>query len=458
MKILLTVHQFVPDWSAGTEVLTFSVAKELLSRGHNVVVFTGFPSVQNPTDAEQLDCYEIEGILVYRYHHARLPSAEQAAVTEIEYDNHTATRLFRDIVQQIQPDIIHFFHFARLGAGLIDVAIQQDILTYFTPTDFWTICPTAQLLLTDSTMCKGPSFAGGNCVKHIAILTRGAKAEKYMPMIPTPVADGMAILAKNFFGNFHPLALEVGAMVNRRSLNVARINKLQAIFSPTKLMTDSLTNNGVRANLIRSSAFGIDVSGYEHTKVRTDVAHTIGFIGTLSSYKGCHILIQAFNQLNLPSLKLKIYGNPEHFPNYSTDLHSLAADNEAIEFCGTFPNHQIADVLSELDVLVVPSLWYENTPLVVYSALAAHCPVIASDFPGMSEVVVHEENGLVFPAGDSYALAEQLRMLANTPDLLPRLSLGCKPPKSSSEYVDELESTYQTDLSSQKSRSLAIDL
>jgi glycosyltransferase involved in cell wall biosynthesis len=187
------------------------------------------------------------------------------------------------------------------------------------------------------------------------------------------------------------------------------------------------------------------------------VAHTIGFIGTLSSYKGCHILIQAFNQLNLPSLKLKIYGNPEHFPNYSADLHSLAADNEAIEFCGTFPNHQIADVLSELDVLVVPSLWYENTPLVVYSALAAHCPVIASDFPGMSEVVAHEENGLVFPAGDSYALAEQLRMLANTPDLLPRLSLGCKPPKSSSEYVDELESTYQTDLSSQKSRSLAID-
>ena len=82
----------------------------------------------------------------------------------------------------------------------------------------------------------------------------------------------------------------------------------------------------------------------------------------------------------------------------------------------------------------------------VYSALAAHCPVIASDFPGMSEVVLHEQNGLVFPAGDSSALAEQLRLLATTADLLPRLSANCKPPKSIAQYADELEAVYQQDL------------
>jgi glycosyltransferase involved in cell wall biosynthesis len=295
-------------------------------------------------------------------------------------------------------------------------------------------------------MCKGPSFAGGNCVKHIAILTRGAKAKKYMPMIPTPVAGCLAVLAKNFFSRCHPLALEVGAMVNRKNLNVARVNKLQALFSPSKLMTDTLVDNGIRADLIRPSAFGIDVSGYEHSQPRTTALRTIGFIGTLSSYKGCHILIQAFKQLNLPNLQLKIYGNPDHYPKYMDELHALAADNSAIEFSGTFPNYEIANILADLDVLVVPSLWYENTPLVVYSALAAHCPVIASDFPGMSEVVLHEQNGLVFLAGDSDVLAEQLRSLANNPDLLPRLSSSCKPPKSSAEYVDELEAVYQADL------------
>ncbi len=446
MKILLTVHQFVPDWSAGTEILTFSVAKELLSRGHKVVVFTAFPSEQNVADDGKLDRYEIDGVAVYRYYHAKLPTLEQPTVTEIKYDNQYAARLFDNILQEVQPDIIHFFHFARLGTGLIDVATNRGILAYFTPTDFWTICPTAQLLLTDGSMCKGPSFAGGNCVKHIAMLTSGSKAKKYMPLIPTPVADGMAILAKKFFGKFHPLVLEVGAMVNRHTLNVTRVNKLQALFSPSQLMTDNLTHNGIRTDLIRSCAFGIDVSAYEHSQARTDVMRTIGFIGTLSSYKGCHVLIQAFKQLNLPSVQLKIYGNPAHFPDYSAELHRLAADNDAIEFCGTFPNDQIAVVLGKLDVLVVPSLWYENTPLVVYSALAAHCPVLASDFPGMSEVVLHEQNGLVFPAGDIDVLTEQLRLLASSPDLLARLSAGCKPPKSIVDYVNELEATYQADL------------
>lgn len=446
MKILLTVHQFVPDWSAGTEILTFSTAKELLRRGHEVIVLTGFPAQQNLADDERLDRYEIDGVSVYRYHHTMLPSIEQAAVTEIEYDNHLATRLFNDIVEQEQPDIIHFFHFARLGSGLCDVTTHRSILAYFTPTDFWTICPTNQLLLTNGSMCKGPSFASGNCIKHIAMLTRGPKAEKYMPMIPTVVADGIALMAKNFFAKRHPLALEMGAMVNRRSVNVARVNKLQGIFSPSQLMTDTLVNNGVHAELIRSSAFGIDMAGYEHSQLRTASVRTIGFIGTLSFPKGCHVLINAFKQLNLANLRLKIYGNPAYFPDYAVELNTLAADNTAIEFCGTFPNQQIVEVLSELDVLVVPSLWYENTPLVVYSSLAAHCPVIASDFPGMSEVVHHEQNGLVFPAGDSNALAEQLRLLATSPDLLAKLSANCKPPKSIAEYVNELEATYQADL------------
>jgi glycosyltransferase involved in cell wall biosynthesis len=49
-----------------------------------------------------------------------------------------------------------------------------------------------------------------------------------------------------------------------------------------------------------------------------------------------------------------------------------------------------------LDVLVVPSIWYENTPLVIYSAQAAGCPVIASNLGGIAEVKHHEDNGLLF--------------------------------------------------------------
>lgn len=85
----------------------------------------------------------------------------------------------------------------------------------------------------------------------------------------------------------------------------------------------------------------------------------------------------------------------------------------------------------------------------MYSAFAAHCPVVASDFPGMTEVVLHQQNGLVFPAGDINALAEQLRLLASTPDLLTRLSANCKPPKLISDYVTELETVYHANLPSE---------
>lgn len=443
MKILLTVHQFVPDYLSGTEVLTFSVAKELLRRGHKVFVLTGFPARKQMPDEMRFDSYEIEGIHVYRYHHAVQPLADQMVVTEIEYNNQLAARYFASILQDVRPDLVHFFHLSRLGAGLVDVAISRRVPAYFTPTDFWAVCPTSQLLLDDGSMCDGPSIAGGNCVKHVAELNRGGFVKKYIHLIPTPVADMAAMLAKSFLGSIYPLAREVAAMARRRPFNISRLNALEMIFSPTRLMTDTLIRNGVHSELIQQSAYGIDISGYEnHVRQRDGMARTIGFIGTLYPHKGCHILIQAFKRLNIPNVRLKIYGNTSEFPEVFAKLKALAGGVDAIEFCGTFPNMQIAAVLSELDVLVVPSLWYENTPLVVYSAFAAKCPVVASDFPGMSEVVRNQENGLVFPPGDINALYDRLRLLACTPGLLTQLSAGCKPPKTTPEYVDELETAY----------------
>ena len=208
-------------------------------------------------------------------------------------------------------------------------------------------------------------------------------------------------------------------------------------------MTEILVRHGVNARRIRQSAYGIDTSRYQAKPRRgRGIARTFGFIGTLSPHKGCHVLIQAFKRLNVPGARLRIYGNVDQFPHYVTRLRHLAGGVGAIEFRGTFPEDRIADVLDECDALVVPSLWYENTPLVVYSALAAQCPVVGSDFPGISEVVRQNENGLLFSAGDVDDLYGKLELLTSNPGLLDRLQAGCKPPKSISEYVDELEGAY----------------
>jgi glycosyltransferase involved in cell wall biosynthesis len=124
-------------------------------------------------------------------------------------------------------------------------------------------------------------------------------------------------------------------------------------------------------------------------------------------------------------------------------LKDLAADDSRITFCGTFPNSSIGEILSGIDVLVVPSIWYENTPLVIYSAMAASCPVIASDLGGMSEVVHHNINGLLVEPGDPSALAAALQQLSCDREMLTRLASGCKRPKSIREYVAELLEVYE---------------
>ena len=139
---------------------------------------------------------------------------------------------------------------------------------------------------------------------------------------------------------------------------------------------------------------------------------------------------------------VQIFGDPGVYPDYAKGLVDRAAADTRIRFCGTFPNNRIGEVLSTFDVLVVPSLWYENTPLVIYSSQAAGCPVLASDLGGMSEVIREGVDGLLFPPGDSAALATHLERLWHDRNLVAALADNALSPKSISAYVDELAATY----------------
>lgn len=457
MRFLLTVHQFFPNYFSGTEVLTYSVAKELLRRGHTVAVLTGFPARTQMADAERFDEYDLEGVHVYRFHHAYVPMGEQNVTTEIEYDNHLAAQYFALILQQFKPDIVHFFHLSRLGAGLIDAVVAAGIPAYATPTDFYTICPTSQLLLHGGNVCGGPSPHAGNCVKHVAELTRGPKARMITRFVPDWVADTAVKLTADGTLPPYPLHLEVAAMHRRKNTMITRMNWLNGIVAPTNLMTRVLTSNGVDPNLILNANYGIDVGGYDAQPAERTAERplVVCFIGTLAPHKGCHVLIEAFKRLPTGTARLKVYGNPADFPEYYAGLQKRAEGVDHIEFLGTFPNHEIGKIIAGIDILVVPSLWYENTPLVVYSSLAAKRPVLASDFPGLSETIKHDWNGLIFTPGDFTALYACLKRLIDTPALLGDLSRNCHPPKSTVQYVDELLALYETGLPSRPQRDLS---
>lgn len=445
MKILLTVHQFFPQYAAGTEVLTYSVARELMKRGHTVHVLTGHPVRAELREEDRLDEYDFEGIHVYRFHHAYAPMAGQTSMIEIGYNNRLAATYFNQILGRFKPDVVHFFHLNRLGTGLVEHAVRVGIPCFMTPTDFWIVCPTAQLVYANGRLCSGPSAHAGNCVKHFAESTQSGLIRIMAKWLPTVGADLLALLSRNCVLPSYPQRNEVVAITSRLGVNIVRLNKLRGIIVPNRFMRELLVRHGVTPHLIIQSPFGIDVTSSE--KIERGLIRQrplrIGFIGTLAPHKGCHILIDAIKTLPRGRFVLRIYGNVEDDPEYSSELQRLADSIDVIEFCGTFPNSRISQILADLDVLVVPSLWHENTPLVVYSAQAAHCPVVASDFPGLSEVIRDQVDGLLFEAGKPEELAKQLSRLIDNPDLVERLSVNSLQPKSTALYVDDILSIWE---------------
>ena len=111
-------------------------------------------------------------------------------------------------------------------------------------------------------------------------------------------------------------------------------------------------------------------------------------------------------------------------------------------WCGAFPGSGLQGVLEGFDVLVVPSVWYENAPLVISEARATGIPVVASRLGGMAEMVRDGVDGLLFAPGDDRALAAALRRLATEEGLLDRLREGNRPPRWIDDEVGDLRSVY----------------
>ena len=135
-------------------------------------------------------------------------------------------------------------------------------------------------------------------------------------------------------------------------------------------------------------------------------------------------------------------GRSSDFVDYSALLHQKADADARVTVGGPFARDGLAQALSEIDVLVVPSTWHENAPFVVLEARAAGLPVIASRFGGLSEVVRNEVDGELFEAGNSDDLARRLQRLVDEPALLERYRRAVCAPKTLQDAVEEFELLY----------------
>jgi len=236
-----------------------------------------------------------------------------------------------------------------------------------------------------------------------------------------------------------------GALGRRADFFRERVSRIDRMIVPSRVVEKVLEDNRMQARKMVFSRFGIDMTGYRERTFDSNpvAALRIGFIGSLSSAKGAHVLLKAMRLIAAETaIELRVFGNPNAYPDYAKSLAEIAGDDPRIRFCGTFPSESTAAVLMDLDVLVVPSLWRENTPLVVYSAQAASCPVVASDLDGLKEIVRDGMDGMLFPPGNAEVLASIIDRLGKDRNLLHSLAKNAVRPKSISKYTAELITTY----------------
>lgn len=440
MKILFTAHQFFPDYGAGTEVLTLGLARELRARGHETRVLAAKRSGDGGLAPGEVEDYEYAGVPVRR---VGRPEEGLSRSYRLNYDNPEMARRAREYVREFGPDVVHAMHLQGLSTSVLPVFKELGLPIVFTSTDFWSICPVVELRRYDRELCTGPELA--YCMKCLADRNPDPRAKKVLS-VPNAALSAVGALSRTRAGRSIGPLRQIGELDERPRLIRERLRLVDHIVAPTEIMYEMLAANGISEDRLHVSHYGIDTTGLTEVPRLREPSGTLraGFMGTLGPNKGADTLVRAFQELSADrDATLTLHGGTRDYKDFEREVRELAAGDPRIRFAGPFPREEIAQVLAGMDVLVVPSRWYENAPGVIFEAFAAGTPVVATDLGGMSEIVEHDVNGLLFPLENHAGLARQLRRLCDEPGLLRRLGEGIGHVKTVAENAAEIEPVYE---------------
>ena len=118
------------------------------------------------------------------------------------------------------------------------------------------------------------------------------------------------------------------------------------------------------------------------------------------------------------------------------------AEGYPVQFRGTFPQSEIDAIFADIDFLVIPSIWYENSPLVLLNSLASHTPVIVSDVAGMTEFVDEGTNGFIFKRGSVDDLERVLQKIVKAPEQARALTHTTEYTRTTRVMVEEIVKVY----------------
>ncbi|MFO7614548.1 MAG: glycosyltransferase [Bacteroidales bacterium] len=396
MKILLATHQYFPDHVGGTEVLTLGIARRLHKLNHVVAVVTYIESASSKTRNFIIKETVFEEIPVYQIYYNL--NADPFPVLA-EYRNSYIHDLFVNILKEFNPDLVHFTHVMKLSGSTLEACSELKIPFIVHLTDFWFICPRHTLMKWNNTLCNGPKNDTYciKCLHHthgffssfVSRINSFALSKMVTGGIPTEKAD-----KKSFRKNIDALAL-------RNKYLREQLGKADQLIALSEFQKKMFLLNGYPENLIKVIPHGIEelIKDIIHKKPEGTQINLL-LIGSVVPHKGVHVAIQAMAGSLNKNIKLIIWGDATGNNAYSLMIRGAAKTDPRVELRGIFAPDQMADVLSECHMLLMPALWYENDPLVVQLALAAGMPVMASHLGSLPDMIRDQENGWLLPPGN----------------------------------------------------------
>lgn len=406
-RILHVVHGLPPFSYGGTERFAELLARSQAERGHEVTVLARWEGGGRPFGSalEEL----ADGI---RIRWISRPFSERDPLSRNALVSSELRQAVRQTADLLQPDLVHVHHLAGFSLDCLEDLFERGIPVVVQLQDWWLECARANRWHREERLCSGPTASGcGRCLP----MTR---------VFPSGLWNRLLYLL-------------------RRHLARRLLRRASALISPSALLLEDLFRTALLSARARVEQidYAPEVPCAAAPRRRlSDSPLTLGFLGTLLPHKGLHLLLEAIEQLDAELRPhLRVWGRSVD-PTYTSRL-ALERRPYVIEWRGSFDDPSKDEFFASIDLLVVPSLGLESYGFAAAEALASGVPVLVSD-RGELPARIPSGGGVVFPAGDSRALAELLADLQRNRKRLESLCSSIPAPASFSATADQVELLY----------------
>ncbi len=401
MRILHALHGFPPEFFGGSELYVRALALAQARQGHDVAIVAGTneegPSGRFTSDHMGLAVYRLRrsGLFHERWDHGDSPSQ---------------TTLYRDLLEEFRPDLVHVHHWKRLCRDLVRIAHSLDIPTVLTLHDLFVTCPRVFRVRRGETFCERP-----------------LSVESCLDCVPTEEWMGAELTSHQIYWFARAFQEELSAA--------------SALIVPSRAHAEFLAPHvGHEVDDFAVLPHGSILSWPSRQQSCVwdgEGPLRIAHWGHLQELKGVHILAEALSKLEDKSrVQLVLWGTADD-PEFDKTLNDWLVGVD-VERRDEFSRDDLARL--QAHVAVFPTLAHESHSFVLDEAFALGLPVLASARGALPERV--HEGGLVFPAGDATALATLLQELLDMPAKLEEMGRVLPEPLSMGEHWQALEGVY----------------